>query len=57
MRSIYEIQKDIARAKWVLDQLVLEKKLTLQVMWDMEESSEKMAKEVINKMMEDDCGK
>ena len=52
MRSIYDIQKDIARAKWVIDQLILEKKLTLQVMWDMEESSKEIAKKAIEKMMD-----
>lgn len=53
MRSVYEIQKDIARAKWVLDQLVLEKKLTQQMLEGLEVSSKILAEKAIEKMKND----
>lgn len=49
MRSIYEIQKDIAKVSHQLNNLILEKKLTLQMMWGLEESSKKLAEKVIEK--------
>ena len=51
MRSIYEIQKDIARASHLLNNLILEKKLTLERMWMAEETSKELAKKVIEKAM------
>ena len=57
MRTIYQIQKDIAEASHRLNNLILEKKLTLQVMMGLEESSKILAEQVIEKMMMDDCGK
>ena len=58
MRSIYEIQKDIARAKWVMDQLILEKKLTMQVLMDIEEESRCEADSLIRRLRHhEDCGK
>lgn len=50
MRNIYEIQKDIAKASQMLNNLILEKKLTLQVMRGLEESSKLLAEQVIEKM-------
>ena len=50
MRNIYEIQKDIAKASHMLNNLILEKKLTLQVMWGFEESSKLLAEQAIEKM-------
>lgn len=52
MRSIYEIQKDIARAKWVIDQLIVEKKITLQTMWGQEAQAKEIAERAIAKMKE-----
>lgn len=49
MRSIYEIQKDIQKVSHLLNNLILEKKLTLQLMWGLEESSKKLAEEAIEK--------
>ena len=49
MRSIYEIQKDIAKASHLLNNLILEKKLTLERMWMAEESAKKIAERVIEK--------
>lgn len=57
MRTIYEIQKEIAEASHKLNNLILEKKLTLQVLWGLEASSKLLAEQAIEKMMEDDCGK
>jgi hypothetical protein len=50
MRSIYDIQKDISKAKWMLDQLILEKRLTMQVLEGLEASSYILAKQAIEKM-------
>lgn len=50
MRNIYEIQKDIAKASQMLNNLILEKNLTLQVMRGLEESSKLLAEQVIEKM-------
>ena len=50
MRSIYEIQKEIAQVHHKLSLLILEKKLTLQVLWGLEKSSEILAEQVIEKM-------
>ena len=52
VRSIYEIQKDIARAKWVIDQLIVEKKITLQTMWGQEAQAKEIAERAIAKMKE-----
>ena len=52
MRNVYEIQKDIARAKWVLDQLIVEKKITLQAMWGQEAQAKEIAERAIAKMKE-----
>jgi hypothetical protein len=50
MRSIYEIQKEIAQVSQHLNILILEKKLTLQVLWGLEKTSEILAEQVIEKM-------
>lgn len=50
MRTIYEIQKDIERAKWVLNNYILEKRLTLQILEERETSSKVLAEQVIEKM-------
>jgi hypothetical protein len=57
MRSIYEIQKDIEKTAHLLNVLILEKKLTVDKMLGIEASSKVLAEHVIQKMMEDDCGK
>ena len=49
MRNIYDIQKDIERVSNLLNNLILEKKLTLQTMWGLEEISKKMAEKAIEK--------
>ena len=49
MRSIYEIQKDIAKASHHLNNLILEKKLTLERMWMEEEYAKKLAEKTIEK--------
>ena len=51
MRSIYEIQKEIAKVSHQLNNLILEKKLTVQVLWGLEESSKILAEQVIEMMM------
>ena len=56
MRNIYEIQKDIDRIASLLNNLVLEKRLTLQILEGLEASSKILAEKTIEKMM-DDCGK
>jgi len=50
MRSIYQIQKDIEKARHHLNILLLEKKLTLQVLWGYEKSAEILTEQVIEKM-------
>jgi hypothetical protein len=52
MRSVYEIQKEIAQVSNRLNNLILEKKLTLQVMWNYEKTAEKLAEKVIERMKE-----
>jgi hypothetical protein len=52
MRSVYEIQKEIAEVSHKLNNLILEKKLTLQVMWGYEKAAELLAEKVIEKMKE-----
>jgi hypothetical protein len=53
MRSIYEIQKEIALVSFKLNNLILEKKLTLQWIWSHEKQAERMAEKVIEKMKEE----
>ena len=50
MRDIYAIQKDIARVSNMLNNLILEKKLTVQVLEGLEASSKILAEKVIEKM-------
>jgi hypothetical protein len=50
MRSIYEIQKEIAQVSQHLNILILEKKLTLQVLWGYEKTAEILTEKVIEKM-------
>jgi hypothetical protein len=52
MRSVYEIQKEIAAASHKLNNLILEKKLTLQVMWGYEQQAKEIAERAIAKMKE-----
>ena len=49
MRNIYEIQKEIEKVSHLLNNLILEKKLTLQMMWGLEESSKILAEKAIEK--------
>jgi len=53
MRSIYEIQKEISLVSFKLNNLILEKKLTLQVLWGYEKSAEILAEKVIERMKEE----
>jgi hypothetical protein len=50
MRSIYEIQKEMEKVSHHLNILILEKKLTLQVLWGYEKSAEILTEKVIEKM-------
>ena len=52
MRSIYEIQKEIAEVSFKLNNLIIEKKLTLQVLLGREKSAEILAEKAIEKMKE-----
>ena len=52
MRTIYEIQKDIAAASQRLNNLILEKKFTLQAMWGYEKQAKEIAERAIAKMKE-----
>jgi hypothetical protein len=52
MRTVYEIQKEIAQVSNKLNNLILEKKLTLQVMWGYEKQAEILAEKVIERMKE-----
>ena len=49
MRNIYEIQKEIEKVSHLLNNLILEKKITLQMMWGLEESSKILAEKAIEK--------
>ena len=49
MRNIYEIQKEIEKVSHLLNNLILEKKLTLEMMWGLEESSKILAEKAIEK--------
>jgi len=50
MRSIYEIQQEIEKVGNHLNMLLLEKKLTLQVLWGYEKSAEILTEKLIEKM-------
>ena len=52
MRTVYEIQKEILAVSNRLNNLILEKKLTLQWMWSHEKQAELLAEKVIEKMKE-----
>jgi hypothetical protein len=52
MRSVYEIQREIATVSNKLNNLILEKKLTLQVMWGYEQQAKEIADRAIAKMKE-----
>lgn len=52
MRTVYEIQKEILAVSNKLNNLILEKKLTLQYMWSHEKQAEKLAEKVIERMKE-----
>lgn len=50
MRSIFEIQKDIAKMSNLLNNLILEKKLTIAALQGIETSSKILAEQAIEKM-------
>jgi hypothetical protein len=50
MRDIYAIQKDIERTAHKLNNLILEKKLTVQIMEGLEVSSKILTEKVIERM-------
>jgi hypothetical protein len=52
MRSVYEIQKEISAVSHRLNNLILEKKLTLQWMWSHERQAKEIADRAIAKMKE-----
>ena len=52
MRSVYEIQREIAAVSNRLNNLILEKKLTLQLLWNHEKQAEILTEKVIEKMKE-----
>jgi hypothetical protein len=53
MRTVYEIQREIAAVSNRLNNLILEKKLTLQWMWSHEKQAEILAEKVIERMKEE----
>ncbi len=53
MRTVYEIQKEIQAVSHKLNNLILEKKLTLQWMWSHEKQAELLAEKVIERMKEE----
>jgi hypothetical protein len=53
MRTVYEIQKEIQAVSHKLNNLILEKKLTLQVLWGYEKTAEILAEKVIERMKEE----
>ena len=52
LKTIYEIQKEIAQASHQLNNLILEKKLILQVMWGYEQQSKEIADRAIARAKE-----
>jgi hypothetical protein len=52
MRTVYEIQKEIQAVSHKLNNLILEKKLTLQWMWSYEQQAKEIADRAIAKMKE-----
>lgn len=52
MKTIYEIQKEIAEASHRLNNLILEKKIILQTMWGYEQQAKEIAERAITKMKE-----
>ena len=52
MKTIYEIQKEIAEASHRLNNLILEKRILLQMMWGYEQQSKEIAERAIAKMKE-----
>jgi hypothetical protein len=53
MRTVYEIQRVILAVSHKLNNLILEKKLTLQWMWSHEKQAEILAEKVIERMKEE----
>lgn len=51
MRNVYEIQKDIARVRWMLDNLILEKTLTQNYLANQESIAIRLTNQTIEKMM------
>jgi hypothetical protein len=52
LRSIYDIQKEIAEASNKLNNLILEKKVTLQMMWGYEKQAKEIADRAIARAKE-----
>lgn len=56
MRNLYEIQKDIDRTSILLNRLILEKKLTINIMAGHEVSAKIQTEKLIERCKEN-CGK
>lgn len=52
MKTIYEIQKEIAATSHKLNNLILEKKVLLQMMWSQEAQAKELAERAIAKAKE-----
>ena len=58
MRNIYQIQKDIDRVANILNNLILEKKLTIRMMEGIEVSSQILTEKLMERLRHsEDCGK
>jgi hypothetical protein len=52
LKTIYEIQKEIAEASHKLNNLILEKKILLQMMWGYEKQAKEIADRAIARAKE-----
>ena len=59
MRKLSEIERDIRKVSDLLNRLVLERKLTIQCLQDMEASSQAITEKAMKRMKDDkhwECG-